>query len=120
MSVSKSVFDTIPSIIIPAFDAAKTTKDDLEKVTDLDTWLRETDIHKLNTGGQNDAWSITNTNRAFKVNDVVGVERSHRRNDWIYDGIDASTIAQPTDISKTYATENVPGKILVQVTPIRK
>jgi hypothetical protein len=35
-----------------------------------------------------DAWAEGNTNCAFSVNNITGVERSHRSNDWNYFGVD--------------------------------
>ncbi|SCO88908.1 uncharacterized protein FRV6_13036 [Fusarium oxysporum] len=58
-------------------DGHLTTIQELELTGwNLDEWLRRTDDHK------GDAWAQGNTNRAFAINNFVGVERSHRANDW--------------------------------------
>ena len=61
------------------------------QVMDLDAWLRTTDTvrkaHKLG-----DAWAQGNTDCAFRINDVTGVQRSHRANDWNYWGGDLAAV----------------------------
>jgi hypothetical protein len=57
------------------------TVDDFENGLNvkLDELLRLTSNHALNC---NDAWAEGNTDSAFAINDFVGVQRSHRSNDW--------------------------------------
>ncbi|RFU31478.1 hypothetical protein B7463_g4886, partial [Scytalidium lignicola] len=56
---------------------------------DLQGWLNA-------TAGLPDAWAEGNTDCAFKVNDFVGVQRSHRANDWNYFGGNLNLVGKGT------------------------
>jgi hypothetical protein len=61
------------------------------QVMDLDAWLRTSDrVRRCH--GLEDAWAITNTDCAFRINDVTAVQRSSRANDWNYFGGDLAQV----------------------------
>ncbi|RUS13123.1 hypothetical protein BC937DRAFT_86300 [Endogone sp. FLAS-F59071] len=59
---------------------------------DLDDMLRRTSNQALNI---TDAWAQGNTDGAFAINNFVGVQRSHRANDWNDGWVDLTTWKPP-------------------------
>jgi hypothetical protein len=71
------------------------TTDDFEDglTIGLDEMLRLTSNHALNV---NDAWAEGNTDTAFAINNFVGVQRSHRANDWNFGWVDLAAQGRGT------------------------
>jgi hypothetical protein len=65
----------------------RATKEDFEDSLglSLQDMLNLTSNHALNC---NDAWAEGNTDAAFAINNFVGVQRSHKDNDWNYGWVD--------------------------------
>ncbi|GAQ91232.1 hypothetical protein KFL_007490010 [Klebsormidium nitens] len=63
----------------------KVTQQDLEKVMNVDDWLTTTDRVRKSKNLQ-DAWAHGDTDCAFRINNITGIQRSRNANDWNYWG----------------------------------
>ncbi|KAJ9114734.1 hypothetical protein QFC22_005610 [Naganishia vaughanmartiniae] len=94
-SINRSPFIAMSVITNNPKSGRLATTEDFEQALgiDLQAMLNLTSNHALNTS---DAWASGNTDNAFAINNFVGVQRSHRDNDWNYGWIDLANEGRGT------------------------